>query len=545
MSNRLPANTPDDPSSSATHAQRLPLSALRAMLNEGSAATNWSLNPDGVIGRALMMPAGAVFTVPLELANKVTFSARAMLLPHDWRDGRDAVRASVAVIDAAGHRSELWSARVGASDLAPLRGRRFECQLPSWTRSLQLSVEECAPLRPGSVARAIWLEPTVTDPYASPAPERPPRADATQKAQRAFAQPLISILTPVHDPPLHMLEEAIASVRGQTFTRLGAVPGRRRLHQRRDHRSAASATPPQTPASTSSDARQPAGSRPPPTPRSSSPPASTSPCWTTTTRSPPTPCSKSPTRSPRQPDLDMIYTRRGHRHGRPADLGAPQARLVAGHAAHQRLHVSSWRLPASAGLGDRRVSLRVRRLPGRRHDPAPGGAHRPDRPHPADPVPLARPRQLHGRRRRQAVRVRRGAQRDRGATWSAAGSRPRSDTARRASTESRIGSIHYRASRWCWPSRTTQGLDEAARSWVAQPHPTWSVVLAAPEHALAACADALRAAGLADSRVTTIATRRVGIPRPRLPPPPMPPRPNTSCSCRPPPPDSPTTGSPA
>ena len=48
-----------------------------------------------------------------------------------------------------------------------------------------------------------------------------------------------------------------------------------------------------------------------------------------------------------------------------------------------------------------------------------------------------------------------------------------------------------------------QGLEDAATSWVAQPHPTWSVVLAAPEHALAACADALRAAGVADSRVTT------------------------------------------
>ena len=36
-----------------------------------------------------------------------------------------------------------------------------------------------------------------------------------------------------------MLEEAIASVRDQTFTELGAVPGRRRLHQPRDHRRSA------------------------------------------------------------------------------------------------------------------------------------------------------------------------------------------------------------------------------------------------------------------------------------------------------------------
>ncbi|MGP0035545.1 MAG: glycosyltransferase [Solirubrobacteraceae bacterium] len=36
--------------------------------------------------------------------------------------------------------------------------------------------------------------------------------------QRRSGTPLISVLTPVHDPPVQMLEEAIRSVRGQTFT---------------------------------------------------------------------------------------------------------------------------------------------------------------------------------------------------------------------------------------------------------------------------------------------------------------------------------------
>ena len=44
-----------------------------------------------------------------------------------------------------------------------------------------------------------------------------------------------------------------------------------------------------------------------------------------------------------------------------------------------------------------------------------------------------------------------------------------------------------------------RGLDEAARSWASQPHPTWSIMLAAPAHALAACADALRAADIGES----------------------------------------------
>ena len=108
MSNRSPAD-PGNFNLAGIPAPRLPLSSLRARLDEKSATANWSLNPDGAIGRALMMPAGAVFTVPLELANEVSFSARAMLLPHDWRDGRDAVRAWVAVMDRDGRRREIWS----------------------------------------------------------------------------------------------------------------------------------------------------------------------------------------------------------------------------------------------------------------------------------------------------------------------------------------------------------------------------------------------------------------------------------------------------
>ena len=76
---------------------RLPLSALRGRLDEESAASSWLLHPDGVLGRALLMPAGATFTVPLRLSGEASFSGRAMLLPHDWRDGRGAVRASVAI----------------------------------------------------------------------------------------------------------------------------------------------------------------------------------------------------------------------------------------------------------------------------------------------------------------------------------------------------------------------------------------------------------------------------------------------------------------
>ena len=67
-----------------------------------------------------------------------------------------------------------------------------------------------------------------------------------------------------------------------------------------------------------------------------------------------------------------------------------------------------------AGRRARRLSDRVRRLPGLRLRAAADGADRPDRPHPPDPLPLARPRPIDRRRRPgQAVRVPGSAGRDR------------------------------------------------------------------------------------------------------------------------------------
>ena len=47
---------------------------------------------------------------------------------------------------------------------------------------------------------------------------------------------------------------------------------------------------------------------------------------------------------------------------------------------------------------------------------------------------------------------------------------------------------------------------QAARSWLAQPHPAWEVVLAAPPEALQVGVGSLRAAGVDDSRIVTVAT---------------------------------------
>jgi O-antigen biosynthesis protein len=197
---------------------RLPLSALRTRLDEDSVGSRWVLHPDGVLGRALLIPAGTTVTVPLKLSGDSFFSARAMLLPHDWRDGLDAVRAWVSVTDGSGQERRLWSGTLRPSDWGRPRGLRVDCRLPGSTTSLRLGIRQRGILRERSVTRAIWLEPAIIDPHGvkmAPRPMEPPPDSAP--AARSAESPLISVLTPVHDPPPGLLEETILSVQRQTL----------------------------------------------------------------------------------------------------------------------------------------------------------------------------------------------------------------------------------------------------------------------------------------------------------------------------------------
>ncbi len=138
-----------------------------------------------------------------------------MLLPHDWRDGRGAVRASVAVTDRTGQRREIWSGTLRASDWSRPRGLRVSCRLPQHQHApAQRPVRGV--LRPLSVARAIWLNPVITDPHAPPLPAPTPGPIAL--GHRAAVGASID-LGPDSGPrpATQMLEEAIVSVRGQTF----------------------------------------------------------------------------------------------------------------------------------------------------------------------------------------------------------------------------------------------------------------------------------------------------------------------------------------
>jgi O-antigen biosynthesis protein len=196
--------------------RRIPLATLRAQPDDGSARTDWKLEADGVLGRSLQVDAGASISYPLALGGAVTFTARAMLFPHDWRDLEGAVRAAVSVSTPGGSR-HLWSQALFAGDRGRAGGHRVSCVLPADTTALHLTVAPLATPPQDPVRRMIWVEPALHDPTASSLTEATAPEETVPAAIATESGPLFSVLIPVHDPPPQMLTDAVESVRAQTF----------------------------------------------------------------------------------------------------------------------------------------------------------------------------------------------------------------------------------------------------------------------------------------------------------------------------------------
>ena len=190
-----------------------PLGALRATLDAGSAAAHWSVNPDGIDGRAWVIAAGNPVTVPLTLEGSVTLKAQARFLPHDWRDGTGQLHVSIAAVNETGQRTQLWSHRLTRLDDAA--GVAVDCELPATTVALVVGCEIAGPLTDRAIARFALVDPYLADPCAAVAAGRPDPARPPVPADG----PTISVLCPVHDPPPAILAEAIDSVLGQTYER--------------------------------------------------------------------------------------------------------------------------------------------------------------------------------------------------------------------------------------------------------------------------------------------------------------------------------------
>jgi GT2 family glycosyltransferase len=194
--------------------RRIPLASLRARSDTQSPSTEWKIDPDGVRGRALEVEAERTITYPLTLTGETAFTAQVMLYPHDWRDLAGAVRAAVSVTTPDGV-IELWGSRLRAGDRGRPAGHRVHVSLPAGTTELHLAVQPLRTPPPDAVQRAIWVAPALWDPDWPAAPEQIPAPVAPLST--GGGGPLFSVLVPVHDPPPHMLAEAIESVGNQTL----------------------------------------------------------------------------------------------------------------------------------------------------------------------------------------------------------------------------------------------------------------------------------------------------------------------------------------
>ena len=189
----------------------MPLAGLRAALDAGSAAAHWSIDPDGIDGRAWVIAADQPVTIPLRLDRPVRLLARARLLPHDWREGTGKLHVWVATRDGAGDLHRLSSTRLSVAD--DLDGIELDCELPAETVALLIGADGRGARTVRTVARFALVEPRLVDPLAPPAV----MAAAPTPAPTPLDGPLISVLCPVHDPPPQMLAEAIDSVLDQSY----------------------------------------------------------------------------------------------------------------------------------------------------------------------------------------------------------------------------------------------------------------------------------------------------------------------------------------
>ena len=341
----------------------MPFAALQSRVDAASAQSTWLLHPDGIIGRALAVAAGDTISYPLVLEDDVTFSGRAMLFPHDWRDLIGAVRASVTIVLRGGIRRELWSKVLAAAERGRPRGHEVRLVVPAETTALEFSVRHVGSLRPAEnqVVRAVWVEPALFDGNAAPrlrALGAHPGARARRRGRPAHlgAHPGPRS-TPAHARGGHRLRAQ------PDLPPLGAVPRRRRLHQPPDHHHPAAPRrlrpphPPHPPRHRPRHLRshqrrphtrhrrlhRPPGPRRHPHPRRAA-----------THRRP----------HRHRPHPRHALQRRGGDRRRWFLCPTHQTRMVPG--AHERpdVHLPSRRLPAEPGAGAWRLSVAIRRLPG-------------------------------------------------------------------------------------------------------------------------------------------------------------------------------------
>lgn len=207
-------------------ATAIPLTALRPALDGGwPRDARWL--PAVAIGSrerpALLQPTDTAIAFRLRCGPGARLRAWASLPADAWRlAGGASLRAVLR--DGDGRETEVWSGFVGG--FWRPRGRRWvrvDAPLDAVDGDVDL-VLSAAPVSLGGSAagHVLWGDPTIHVASPRTLPEPPP-ADAPgplrwePRGAPCPDGPLISILTPVHDPDPAILRDTLASVRRQTF----------------------------------------------------------------------------------------------------------------------------------------------------------------------------------------------------------------------------------------------------------------------------------------------------------------------------------------
>jgi O-antigen biosynthesis protein len=202
----------------------IPLSALRPDLANGwPIGSRWSIPAPGE-DRSVEQPEGSVLSFRIRGATGARLRARVRLLTGDGSPS-GAIRARVVLAGESRH--EVWSGLLPTLRGHPV-GELVDVDVnldEPGEYALLLCASRLRPFGKGG-ARLRWEDPRIevaVAPGAESAPTNgaddetggppPPEPDTPP----AMATPLFSILTPVHNPPPHILEATLRSVREQRF----------------------------------------------------------------------------------------------------------------------------------------------------------------------------------------------------------------------------------------------------------------------------------------------------------------------------------------
>jgi glycosyltransferase involved in cell wall biosynthesis len=207
---------------SGVHGATIPLSSLRPDLEHGwPLSTIWIATPENEGATSLEHPLGTTVSFRLRRFSESRLRARVSLAYEHGYSPTGAARARV-LLRTGGRHLQIWSGLLGGIRPLPQGPSvSLDVELPDEAKEADLLL--CAsPLRPRShpAARIRWHAP-VLEPREPQQPlitfEKAGDHDRNGQSPTLAKPLLISILTPVHNPPPQLLRDTLESVRSQTY----------------------------------------------------------------------------------------------------------------------------------------------------------------------------------------------------------------------------------------------------------------------------------------------------------------------------------------